>query len=140
MVKGDRRILVKCSEIEKIVYENHSMPQESLIQDDLLHQNEAWKSVDMEDNLTDDLSEEPVLSTGQEAEAAIAKRKAGQKQANHRELVRQAARRAVVFGLAVAVRRQAPSRSEPKLDHSSVRSCYQRFGGRAQLCQRRLGC
>jgi hypothetical protein len=139
LVKGDRRFIISCDEIEEAVFGSRNDPNKVFGR----RKNRAtraiggnsgeWKSVDMEDESSDDPEElQPVSDDGtpsagthvrppqiesdvnfsvggerghqekiEETPEALAKRVEGQKRAEEREMVRRAARRAVVFGFAL---------------------------------------
>jgi hypothetical protein len=139
LIKGDRRLIITCDEIEEAVFGSRYDPSKVFGR----RKNRAtraiggkpgeWTSVDMEDESSDDPEElQPVSDDGtpsagthirppqlesdvnfsvggerghqekiEETPEALAKRLEGQKRAQEREMVKRAARRAVVFGFAL---------------------------------------
>lgn len=138
VIKGDKRLVITCDEIEEAVFGSRHDPTKVFGR----RKNRAtraiggnkgeWTSVDMEDESSDDAEQlQPVSDDGtpsagthvrppqtesevnfsvggerghqekiEETPEALAKRLEGQKRAEEREMVRRAARRAVVFGFA----------------------------------------
>lgn len=97
--KGDHRVVIHCDEIEDIVFERKvkKVPDAENHGDDTsdgdLHTNESLD--DASDGEPSDLQGKPPNPTGP---GSVEVRQAGQKRADEREMVRRAARRAVVFG------------------------------------------
>ena len=136
VMKGDKRFIITCDEIEEAVFGSRHDPtkvfgrRKNRATRAIGEKNGEWTSVDMEDESSDDpeglqpVSDDGTPSAGthvrppqtksevnfsvggerghqekiEETPEALAKRLEGQKRAEEREMVRRAARRAVVFG------------------------------------------
>jgi hypothetical protein len=153
VVKGDRRIVVTCEEVEEAVFGSRHDPEKVFGR----RKNSApraiggdheWTSVDMMSDSSDEPKElQPVSDDGtpsagthvrppqiqsdvnfsvggershaeriEETPEALAKRLEGQKRAEEREMVRRAARRAVVFGFATS---EVPTAAEDETGRKS---------------------
>lgn len=93
--KGDKRLIITCDEIENIVFDREPSPD--------LKQISSSKTSGTNDSIVNE-SDTHVDQGGRQVksvEAEAIKRAKGQRRAEEREIVRRAARRAVVFGLAM---------------------------------------
>lgn len=156
VIKGDKRLIITCDEIEEAVFGSRHDPtkvfgrRKNRATRAIGGKDGEWTSVDMEDESLDDPEElQPVSDDGtpsagthvrppqtesevnfsvggerghqekiEETPEALAKRLEGQKRAEEREMVRRAARRAVVFGFAS----HEVSQTEPAEEENDRRS------------------
>lgn len=109
--KGDRRNMITCDEIESIVFERKSM--DAGMDHDRAEDESGDDPYAVEEEIAaGDLQGKPPNPTGPGSDE---KRQEGQRRAEEREMVRRAARRAVVFGFSVDQMTAKPEDSKSRL-------------------------
>lgn len=116
--KGDRRNVITCDEIERLVFDRPPEAKGDKQSKDSFELTDEDEEVNDVEDGTEDSKTAAEQSEAQKAEL-VEKQKAGQKRAREREMVRRAARRAVVFGLLIDETETADSKVKGSPEKSS---------------------
>jgi len=117
--KGDHRIVITCDEIERIAFDRKTeAPVPDQIEEDFESENDdPPASIEVNEKSADETAEAHKADS-------LEKQKAGNKRAREREMVRRAARRAVVFGFpldeAEPVRPQSRGKGASKANQETL--------------------